>query len=272
MNLRFYTVEVVAGVLKGYSAYRRVHPMIGTIGDHISLRVLLDGVYERSQLEFLRSVCIKNGLKRTFLDIGANIGNHTIYLSNVFENVVAIEASELTSRILQLNLDLNHIDNVVVHNVAAGKEPSKGYMSLIQEDNLGSNKLQINPLNRTAVEVINVVSLDTYLSYLNDLDLVKIDVEGFEEDALRGMKELLKKNSPIVAFESNSLKECRVIMELLNSYDYEYYYYMQKGFENVPKLLKYFLRLFYPWNWKRMPKESYRVSDLIVASKSKLIL
>jgi FkbM family methyltransferase len=272
MNIRYYTVEVMARVLKGYSSYRRNYPMIGTIGDHISLRVLLDGVYERNQLEFLHSVCIKNGLKRTYLDIGANIGNHTIYLADVFQRVIAIEASELTSRILQLNLDLNHIENVAVHNVAAGKESSTGYMSLSQEDNLGSNRLLSNPLKGKAVEVINVVSLDTYLSYLKDLDLVKIDIEGYEENALRGMEVLLKENSPIIAFESNSRQECRLIMDILNSYDYEYYYYLHKGFDNVPKLFKYFLRIFYPWNWKRLTKESYQVSDLIVASKSKISL
>jgi len=236
------------------------------------MRILLDGVYEKNQLEFIRSVCLKNGLRRTFLDIGANIGNHTIDLADLFQHVIAIEASEFTSNILQLNLRLNSVKNVVVHNIAAGEITSKGYMSLVQGDNLGSNKLLSNPVNAKTTEVVNVVSLDTLLSDLRDLDFVKIDIEGFEANALKGMKIILKENSPIIAFESNSLDESRAILDVLNSYGYEYYYYLNKGFERFPKALKYLFRLFYHWNWERLPKQSSQVSDLIVASKIKLSL
>lgn len=270
MNSRYYTVELCARLLKKYSARRRRHLFVGTIGDHISLRILLDGIYEKNQLDFIRSVCQKNSLGRSFLDIGANIGNHTIALADNFDSVIAIEASELTSRILHLNIRLNRIENVVVHNVAAGEHSSTAYMGLSQEDNLGSNKLTKDVNDTIASEVVDVVSLDTLLPDLNDLDLVKIDVEGFEVNALRGMKVLLMKNSPVIAFESNSLDECRAIMDTLISFGYDHFYYMHKGFEQYPNFLKYLLRLFRTWKWERLAKESSQVSDLIVASKIKL--
>ena len=74
--------------------------------DHIGHKINLDGVYERNELDFLfewlatHSPDVFNG---TAIDIGANIGNHSLYLSNYFEKVVSFEPHPRTFKLLEIN-------------------------------------------------------------------------------------------------------------------------------------------------------------------------
>ena len=62
--------------------------------DVISSNILLNGVYEKELLDFNLELCKKVGKLKNFsvADIGANIGNHSLYFSNYFKKVYAFEA------------------------------------------------------------------------------------------------------------------------------------------------------------------------------------
>lgn len=86
-----------------------------------STLVLSSNFYESDELKYLRKAYLKGG--NVILDIGANIGNHTVFFSKICnaERIYAFEPITETYDTLCRNIDLNHIeDRVVAYNVALG--------------------------------------------------------------------------------------------------------------------------------------------------------
>ena len=138
---------------------------------------------------------IKN---KAMLDIGANIGNHTLFFMNECGTSFAycFEPIKGTFEILERNVYENGLhDKVRLYNVAIGKKEGNAEIASFHEDNLGGTCLKDQDNGQ-----IKVVSIDS-LEVENDVAFVKIDVEGFELDVILGMQNFLKKMHPIVFIE-----------------------------------------------------------------------
>ena len=141
------------------------------------------------------SKILKNGC---ILDIGANIGNHTLFFLNECDvkRAYCFEPIPGTFKILQRNIELNDLQNQVsLFNTAVGATEGLAVISHFCEDNLGGTCLSSDK-NGT----IRVVSIDE-MDFTEKVSFVKIDVEGFELNVVLGMKEFLKKHHPIVFIE-----------------------------------------------------------------------
>lgn len=130
----------------------------------------------------------------TVVDVGANIGYNTVYASRRVGpagRVVAVEPAADNLRILRDNLAVNALDNVVVHAVAAGRAREVRDLFL-RGDVSAVNSLFAESVYAavTGIEKVSVVPLDDLVE--GDADLVKMDVEGAELDALAGMARLLR--------------------------------------------------------------------------------
>jgi FkbM family methyltransferase len=152
------------------------------------------GVYENTETRFFKSVC-KPGM--TFLDVGANIGLYTaLALPRIGSTgrVVALEPDRESFEYLRKTVNANHTDNVTCVRKAAADY--SGVMKLfISETNRGDNRLYDNELSTGSYDV-EVTTLDLLLKELeiNAVDLVKIDVQGFEGRVLRGMRETIARS------------------------------------------------------------------------------
>jgi len=168
-------------------------------------RSLANGVLWQRE-EFLAALKLlkkKSGVKSdgVFVDIGANIGTHSIYaaMSGAFSKVIAIEPLFENLTLAQVNLTLNKIDNVTLVHSAAGSEPGKAkiYRNV---RNYGKSSLA-NDMG-DGFEIISVSPLTDILKKENislaDVSMVWIDVEGFEAEVIKGMSELLECNAPLV--------------------------------------------------------------------------
>ena len=145
--------------------------------------------------EGMLSKMLKNGC---VLDIGANIGNHTLFFLNECDvkRVYCFEPIPSTFKILQRNIELNELQHrVSLFNTAVGATEGLAIISHFSEDNLGGTCLS-DGKNGT----IRVVSIDE-IGITEKVSFVKIDVEGFELNVILGMKEFLKKQHPIVFIE-----------------------------------------------------------------------
>jgi FkbM family methyltransferase len=151
------------------------------------------------------------------IDVGANIGNHTVYLGLICNrNVIALEPYKKNFEILSHNVSLNNLqDKVVCLQVAAGSRLGRGDIVLHDYQNSGAVSVDVSE-KATGIEVITLDSLE--------LDeppaLIKIDVEGMEFDVLRGAKQLLKKHSPLLYVEVLNKLEYDKITTLLSEYGY----------------------------------------------------
>ena len=140
------------------------------------------------------------------LDIGANIGNHAICLSNSFREIHAFEPNPRVLSRLMTNVNLNEIKNIIVHDVGLGKKSSILPFRENNDGNLGASGFikasdDLKPLS-TLLE-LKIEHADAYISELKlpRIDFIKIDVEGWEPDLFEGMTNTIERYRPIIAFE-----------------------------------------------------------------------
>lgn len=131
-----------------------------------------------------------------FIDIGANIGTYSILASKLTNCLsIAFEPSLNNFNILSANISLNNLkDKIKLYNIALG---SKNEMQTI---GFKGELTYITSNKDLSLQNVNVKQLDTILDYAN---LIKIDVEGYEENVLKGAIKILKNkktNALIVEF------------------------------------------------------------------------
>ncbi len=133
------------------------------------------------------------------LDIGANIGNHSLFyaLECKAAKVIAFEPVEETFSILQRNVELNHLKDIVdVHNVGVGEAVSRARLKEpVWYRNIGSVQLEESESGDIPIMAIDEMKLE-------QVDFIKIDVEGMEKSVLRGALNTIKKHLPFIVLES----------------------------------------------------------------------
>jgi FkbM family methyltransferase len=140
------------------------------------------------------------------IDIGANIGAFTIQaakLVGVSGKVIAIEPSTNTLQYLRKNVEINKLNNVVI--VPKGVWSSSGKIRIDTSQNSTENSIYIRGHMKGEKRQFEEVEVDTLDNILRTLGVVrpnfiKIDIEGAEIDAIKGMDEVLA-NKTIIAAE-----------------------------------------------------------------------
>ena len=92
----------------------------GNTRNLIDRRVLEYGAFEKYQLYFMRDLTRRTGRARTFLDIGANTGQHSMYMSRYVEQVHAFEPYGPVTDTFRKRLEANKITNIIIHPVGLG--------------------------------------------------------------------------------------------------------------------------------------------------------
>jgi FkbM family methyltransferase len=142
----------------------------------------------------------------TILDVGANIGCTAILFGELSKNVYAFEPSPTTFSYLEKNVSNSGRNNVFPQNIGLGAEPSESTLTFSPSNRSGgfvSNQTQASAGH--TVEKIVIRQLDEVVSSLDlqDIDFIKIDVEGFEGHVLRGATKTLSSNRPVCVLELN---------------------------------------------------------------------
>jgi FkbM family methyltransferase len=174
----------------------------------IDFAIYLGGIYERQTKAALRKLVAPGSL---VLDIGANIGAHTLHLAQLVGpggRIIAFEPTDFAFHKLRRNLELNpQLASRVTpcHSFLTGTDadqvPSAIYSSwpLARESGLHAKHLG----REMRTEAARARSLDSVLTELADrpVQLVKLDVDGFECDVLRGATTLLREVRPVFVME-----------------------------------------------------------------------
>lgn len=160
------------------------------------------GMWEPEITDLLKQYLPKEG---TFLDIGANIGYHSLFAASLLSETGSVIAFEPLPRLysqMSKSVRENSFTHVTIHNVALSNKEGFGELSLVDE-NIGASSLQSVQQERSVSEVVKVSlnKLDNYLPTLTRVDLIKIDIEGSEFEALKGGRELLETYKPVIILE-----------------------------------------------------------------------
>lgn len=202
--MRYYLRLSALRVFERVSAGPSFHGDLFAIpGEHISNRIAAFGTYAPFEILALKMLIASREPminSEVMLDIGANIGNHTLSLARYFRAIHAFEVNPEVQAILKHNT--RHLLNCHVHSFGASDE------DCVME-------LCIDPQNLGRSSIVENVSADTRSVQLRRLDnfdeirkmkvgFIKLDVEGHEKKALTGMVEILTEQRPIVGFELNA--------------------------------------------------------------------
>jgi FkbM family methyltransferase len=156
------------------------------------------GKYENAEAKFFRAAC-RPGM--TFLDVGANIGYYTAQAMRRVGSggqIIAMEPDPESFSYLKKTVALNGDVKVTCVPLAASTQTGEATL-YISHDNRGDNRLYANELSSGSVEVRTVV-VDDLLAELgiSEVNLVKIDVQGYEGHVLRSMEGTLSNSSSVI--------------------------------------------------------------------------
>lgn len=199
------------------------------------------GSDESAEVQFLSSLSLRG---KVVYDVGAFHGLMTMFFSRRSRHVIAYEANFHNYARVKENLALNQIENVTVRNVAAGAEP--GVLKLVwdplmpgagsADDAIGE---QIRGSESCHELEVCVVRLDDDMAEqgLPAPDFIKIDIEGFELPALKGLANTLAKHKPALYLEMHGAdreqKEANVaaIFDFLSKLGYSKILHVESGKE-----------------------------------------
>jgi FkbM family methyltransferase len=198
--------------------------MLYNINDmYIGRSLDLYGEFSEGEVDLFRQI-IRTG--DIVLDVGANIGAHTLFLANalgLLGKVYAFEPQRVVFQTLCANMALNSVTNAYCYQVAVGDEPGTIAVPILNycaEDNFGGLGLG----NYTEGEVVEVITLDSLA--LPHCRLIKIDVEGMELRALQGAHATIERCQPILYVENDRVEQSEELTRFLDQLGYEMYWHL----------------------------------------------
>ncbi|MEX2132063.1 MAG: FkbM family methyltransferase [Pseudohongiellaceae bacterium] len=178
----------------------------GNLRNTIDFSIFYFGAFEKPLLFFLRD-CL-NCLDRSdtvFCDVGANIGQHSLFMSTVASRVHAFEPYDKVRNRLLHQIGINKLENLQVHPVGLSvrDEVLPFYAPTGRNEGIGSFDQDSVAKGNRSIGSLQLVNGDAYLAAndIHHIDLMKIDVEGFEKPVLQGLQKTLFDYRPIIICE-----------------------------------------------------------------------
>lgn len=173
---------------------------------HLLTRILIDGHYE-PELAALTLQYIDS--QRDFIDVGANVGFYSVLASKALlnRNVLVIEPSAAAYERLLANLERNHVrKQCIVFKGLAGSENIERDIQIIEGmeeySSVSTQKHFAIKGKQALVERVLQSSLDSLVEqHQLAPGFIKIDVEGFEMEVLRGARETIRIHRPVILCE-----------------------------------------------------------------------
>jgi FkbM family methyltransferase len=226
--------------------------------DWIGYNIILNGYYEKEQLSEIIKRLNFDIKTYDLLDIGANIGNHTVFFSKYFKHIHSFEPQLRTFQILKLNT--SRLGNVSLNNFGISTE-EREVIFKIPFNNSGAAS-QVSSELLYYEELVNLKNIPNH-NY-SDVSVIKLDVEGSEIDVINSCKGLIDLTKPILLFELNKNAD-HALLDLLKNLGYSNFYSQGKldimnrfsGRSLFHKIFRLFLRGIY---YKRN-KNIYKVTD-----------
>ena len=159
-------------------------------------------IYEEYMYDYItKYVETKN---TTIVDVGANLGFHTLEFADLVENgqVFAFEPQKIVYYQLCGNIILNGFTNVTAYNFGVGNSNKK--IRVENQDYSASEKLNIgnthlDAFTHAGYNEVDLVKLDDFK--FNNLSIIKIDVQGYEVEVLKGAINTINEHRPVIFIE-----------------------------------------------------------------------
>ena len=198
----------------------------GNLNNNIDANVFFYGAFEKPLLFFLRdtlNALITETPKAIFMDIGANVGHHSIFLSKFASQVLAFEPYPKVNMQFKQQIAHNNISNIQIFETGLSdrRETLNYYAPTGNNEGIGSfdessiGKGNTNYGKLELQEGDQVIESDSW----KNIKLIKIDVEGFEKKVIKGLSRTIEEERPVIVCEITYGQQLSFVsMEELSSY------------------------------------------------------
>jgi FkbM family methyltransferase len=183
--------------------YYKVYP-----NNDMGRSIFVSGTYEPNTLTILTKI-LKNG--DSFIDVGANSGIFSIVAAKLVGDNGRVYSFEPSSREylkLQENVLINALEKIIIsEKLGVSSRNEKAVLNIATDCHNGQNTIcnefAYENVESGRTETIDCVSLDEYVkaNNINNIKLIKVDVEGAEILVLNGANNLISSQRPIIIFE-----------------------------------------------------------------------
>ena len=180
----------------------------GNLNNNIDANVFFYGAFEKPLLFFLRdtlNALITETPEAIFMDIGANVGHHSIFLSKFASQVLAFEPYPKVNMQFKQQIAHNNISNIQIFETGLSdrRETLNYYAPTGNNEGIGSfDESSIGKGNTSygkleLREGDQVIESDSW----KNIKLIKIDVEGFEKKVIKGLSRTIEEERPVIVCE-----------------------------------------------------------------------
>ena len=172
-------------------------------------------------------------------DIGGNIGQMALLFSKYAGKVYTFEPIPAVAERIEKNIKLNHLESkIILSRVALTNFKGQIKFGLPPDSNRGTGSTVITESSKNNTIEVEATTLDDFILQhgIQDIDLIKMDIEGAELFALKGMKSILSKTKkPIIILEMTlaMMKQAgygpNELMSFLQQYGYACYEFAKDG-------------------------------------------
>ena len=226
-------------VLKKHNDQLKKFPNLAClVYDEVGLIISLFGRCEYDELKVLeRKVFSKiDCANSSCLDIGANIGNHSVFFANFFSNIYSFEPYPDSYYLLKFNS--KNFNNIKTFNFGASDVDENQYMYIATNTTMSRNTLFSDRVEPKKIDQIHPKKIKVELKNLDNLlkenkvkkiSFIKIDIEGYEYKALIGLKNTIINDSPIIVLEQwtdafDEIKKTTKSIDFLKKNHYKFFY------------------------------------------------
>jgi len=211
----------------------------GNFQTYIDWSMYYYGAYEWEELQCMKDLIapMKDAI---VLDVGANIGHHSLFLSTLASRVHSFEPYPVVYSKIEEKINRNRISNITLHPLGLGNKNQVLPFAVPNNNNTGTGSFATGA-SESAESTMNleVKRADDYLPAvgIHSFDFVKMDIEGFEIEALQGMEESLRQNRPICFFEWSQNKRVKGSLVPADRFPEDYRFFQ---FMNSETILMFF--------------------------------
>jgi len=167
----------------------------GNLNSLIDREAYLYGSYDRHKIEPFLAQAKRRGI---VVDVGANIGNHALAFARHFDRVISFEPNPQIWPAIERNIGLNPWADIELRKVGLGDEPAD--LPIFVNSNHGLSTFLPGEIDNAQGIVTHIAVGDDELAGTK-IDALKIDVQGFEQNVLRGLQKTIVTSRPLIWVE-----------------------------------------------------------------------
>lgn len=178
----------------------------GSLANFMDWTIYFFGRYESEELALFRDLARALRSQRpqvTFYDVGSNVGTHSLFMSGQVTQVHAFEPNPAMVDKLNAKIRLNALRNIALHPIGlADSDETRGFY-LPDHNNTGVGSFVYDAGQLREPISLPVRKGDGYLNeqQLPRMDILKMDIQGYEVPALQGLHARLQADRPIIILE-----------------------------------------------------------------------